>query len=326
MKSLLTQRLDNRLLAVGLAWLLCILTVAGYGGRWFWGLDLMVHFRVQYFWGLLVLILVLLTLRKWRVAEACAVCLVINALEIAPLWIHGRPHPGPEGTSLRLMLANVLTRNLDPKPLLGLIEREMPDVVVLEEIDVRWLRDLKAITDKYPYRKQIPRSDNFGIAVYSRHPLESVDVMVLGEAEVPSLLVRMEMGGWPVFILATHPLPPGGAEYSRLRNEQLAAIPDALDGLGGSRILIGDLNVTPWSPHFMRLRRETGLINSGIGVAWHTSWPARLPSLLRIPIDHCLHTPDLLVTSKRTGPYIGSDHLPLIVDFVIPGSVIIPTP
>jgi endonuclease/exonuclease/phosphatase family metal-dependent hydrolase len=40
---------------------------------------------------------------------------------------------------------------------------------------------------------------------------------------------------------------------------------------------------------------------------------------LMIPIDHCLVSSDIRVITLRTGRNIGSDHLPIIVDMVIPG-------
>lgn len=38
---------------------------------------------------------------------------------------------------------------------------------------------------------------------------------------------------------------------------------------------------------------------------------------MSIPIDHCLHSPDITVINRRVGSDVGSDHYPLIIDFSI---------
>lgn len=44
------------------------------------------------------------------------------------------------------------------------------------------------------------------------------------------------------------------------------------------------------------------------------SWPAD-SWMLRIPIDHCLHSPTVQITRREIGPNVASDHLPLILEF-----------
>jgi endonuclease/exonuclease/phosphatase family metal-dependent hydrolase len=44
------------------------------------------------------------------------------------------------------------------------------------------------------------------------------------------------------------------------------------------------------------------------------TYPAWFP-LLWLPLDHCLVSADLLVGQFRVGPYAGSDHFPVVVDF-----------
>jgi endonuclease/exonuclease/phosphatase (EEP) superfamily protein YafD len=42
-------------------------------------------------------------------------------------------------------------------------------------------------------------------------------------------------------------------------------------------------------------------------------------AVLRIPIDHCLVSPSVAIVDRRVGPPVGSDHLPVFVDFAISG-------
>jgi endonuclease/exonuclease/phosphatase (EEP) superfamily protein YafD len=81
----------------------------------------------------------------------------------------------------------------------------------------------------------------------------------------------------------------------------------------GPTLVLGDLNVTPWSPHFRALLREGRLADSARGFGWQASWPAySLP--LRIAIDHCLVSAEFTVLRRRLGPHVGSDHLPVFVE------------
>ena len=131
------------------------------------------------------------------------------------------------------------------------------------------------------------------------------------------IAVTLEMNGQQIFILGTHPLPPGSADYARRRNRQLKEISVTIRKRAEPAIVIGDLNVTPWSPYFSELLRESGLRNSSPSKSLNGSWPAWMP-FGRIPLDHCLVSSNLAVLGKTLGPDVGSDHLPLIVDLQIP--------
>jgi hypothetical protein len=78
------------------------------------------------------------------------------------------------------------------------------------------------------------------------------------------------------------------------------------------------LNLTPWSFHFKVLLRVTGLHDSARGFGVQPSWPNNNP-FLRIPLDHVLHSPDIVVLQRTIGPDVKSDHFPVIVDLALPG-------
>ena len=40
-------------------------------------------------------------------------------------------------------------------------------------------------------------------------------------------------------------------------------------------------------------------------------------TMFYVPIDHCLVSEDIAVISRKTGPRIGSDHLPLYIEVSI---------
>ena len=82
--------------------------------------------------------------------------------------------------------------------------------------------------------------------------------------------------------------------------------------LGDRVILAGDFNAAPWSWQMMRFAAASGLRRHGTYAA---SWPSFLPVVL---IDNVLTTPDIRSVSFRIGPFLGSDHLPLVAIVALP--------
>lgn len=67
---------------------------------------------------------------------------------------------------------------------------------------------------------------------------------------------------------------------------------------------------------FKRLLRQSGLKDSAQGRGVCPTWPTFNPLML-IPLDHCLYSSGIEIMARQTGPQVGSDHFPVIVDFVI---------
>jgi endonuclease/exonuclease/phosphatase (EEP) superfamily protein YafD len=300
----------------------CGSTVVGFAGRYSWICDLFSHFRAQYALALSVLGIALLLGRHRRTAAAFATFAALNVVAILPSYvcIRARP-PVPSGSqTFRAMLINVNTNAGNPSQVAAVIRQYDPDVLVLVEISSRWIRELSWLADAYPHQCVEPRSDNFGIGLYSKFPLRDHKIAIIGEASVPSVLATAALGERLLHLIATHPLPPGGAENSRLRNDQLERLPDFVRR-DAPTLLLGDLNTTPWNHYFKRLLRDSGLIDSSCGRWIQPSWPSFAP-LCRIPIDHCLHSPDVVILQRSVSGDAGSDHFPLVVD----GALVAPSP
>ncbi len=291
-------------------------TLFGFLGRLWWFFDLFSHFRVQYFWGLVAVAALLLLLKRRKLAAGFGAAAVINLAVILPLYFGGTGGAAVPGGTLRAMLVNVNTKLGDPVRVARVLAEYDPDIIVLEEVNDRWLADLAGAMKSYPHSRSEPRSDNFGIALYSKLPFTRSEILCIGDADVPSVFVEIQTGGAKFTVVGTHPLPPAGRHYSRWRNGQLAGIADHIAGIDTPVLLLGDLNTTPWNHHFKRLLRRAGLENASQGRGVQGTWPTH-SLLLRIPIDHCLHSPEIRVVEKMVGPDVGSDHFPIIVDFVV---------
>lgn len=287
-------------------------TLLGFLGRFFWLFDLFSHFRVQYFQLALVLIAVAIWRRNNKQLVACILLAGFNYAFVLPFYF-GKP-PAPTEEPVRAMLMNILASNGNTERVLAAIENVDPDILVLEEVTPKWEKALGGLD--YPYRVAVPRTDCFGIMLLSRRPLSHTNVVYIGTADVPTITATVHLPQGDISLIGTHPLPPGGAAYSRHRNAQLAALPELIDAQDKPVLLIGDLNTTPWSYWFKRLLKESGLENSMQGFGFQPSWPANV-RLLRIPIDQVLHAPEITIHRRAIGPNVGSDHLPVIVDFTV---------
>lgn len=313
----LRDRLVNVLLLFGLV--AAGLTLVAFGAPLWWPFDLMSHFRAQYFLGLLVIGVAAWVLRRRRFAFVFLASSVVNLAFLLPFYLPpagGRPAtatatPGA-AVPCRFMVMNVRAKSTAHERVAEEIRRVDADVLVLIEVNDRWLGALEDVTAAYPHATVRPRQGCFGIAVYSRHPMIG-PVEDIGTANRPSIVARLDVDGHPMTVIGTHPATPVGPRGSRRRNTQIQALAEHVAAIDGPVMVLGDLNATPFCAPFRSLLRVSGLRDGSRGHGLNATWPAPLPPLA-IPIDQCLHSTDIEIVDERVGRRVGSDHLPLIVD------------
>jgi endonuclease/exonuclease/phosphatase (EEP) superfamily protein YafD len=121
-------------------------------------------------------------------------------------------------------------------------------------------------------------------------------------------------------IVATHPASPKKAWEFADRKRQLAEVGKLARNTAGPVVVVGDLNTTSWSPYFQDLLATSGLLDSRRGFGVEASWPRASLALMRIPIDHCLVSPEVSVLDRWIGEDVGSDHRPIVVEFALEGA------
>lgn len=303
---------------LGLLWLNLAALAAGLNLHP--NLELSTHFHAQIVGVSAILCIIGMLLRsRWDIIITLII-LISNAILVFPIYLsrHLPPHDTLLAPPMRLMLANVYSSNTQYRYLLDLVNQSKPDVLVLEEVNADWVQALKALSTTYPYRVGEPRDDNFGILVLSKTPLENAQVMKWESYWPPSVQadIRWCDASWP--LLATHPPPPLGEELNDVRWEQLRKVGDVAGANQRPGLLVGDLNVTFWSPLFTELQKRSGYFSARQGFGVLPTWPQALPMILRIPLDQVLHHPDIQILNMRLGTGIGSDHAPILVDVQFP--------
>ena len=294
----------------------------GLLGSWHWLLDLFSHFR----WQGTVVSLLALAWAAWRkrrgVMGAALLTLLLNAaLWVRPGWSARSGNPAAD-FHVKVISFNVLTSNGNQAGVLTWLQRSDADIIFLMEVDHVWAKALQPLLTTHPHHLIQPRSDNFGLALYSRllpEKISSLDSEALHLEGTPeadlcmdSIEVRLETSGREWIFIGTHPVPPMGGAYAAARDRQLQALSQhvAQTRPGLPVLLAGDLNATPWS-HGFREITAGGMLHPAPG-AWQPTW--RVGSLFAIPIDHALAGAPLLFKSRDIGPDLGSDHRPQVLE------------
>ncbi|HEY4238186.1 MAG TPA: endonuclease/exonuclease/phosphatase family protein [Kofleriaceae bacterium] len=243
-------------------------------------------------------------------ADAAVAATVLTWLLLAPDLLAAR-RPVPDGAPLRVLMLNVHTESSSFADVRQLIADVNPDVVGLVEVDQRWIAGVAPAVAGYAGRLERPRGDNFGVALYTRAPLTGAIDYFGGE-----LPVAVGAASGVTFVLL-HPLPPMTSAAIDQARDEMDAVATRVRSLAGPVVLLGDLNATPWSRPYRHFLAASGLCDSRAGFGWESTWPAGAGPL-RIPLDHLWASCSVGVAARVVERDVGSDHLPVVVDLVVP--------
>jgi len=279
-----------------------------------WVADLAVHFRLQWAAFALAGCLILAAAGDARWAALAFVVATIQALLSAPLLHVRAPPPADPAAAapLRLMAINVWCRNRQYQRVIDCIARERPDVILLAEVTAKWEQALAPLDASYAHCYATRGAGRMGLVLLSRWPMQAVILPGFSDVE-PAIAAHLIIKDRRVQLLSVHTNWPLGPAASALRARQLALIAEFARSRTDPLIVVGDLNVSPFSPHFQALLAAGNLKSAAQGFGWQPTWPTFLPPA-GIQIDHALTSPGVIVTSFRRGAHVGSDHLPTVID------------
>lgn len=285
-----------------------------------WPAELLCHFRQPLGMGLAALAaLGFLARVPWPAAGTALLALYT----LWPMLVLGLPAESraPRNGTLRVVSANLLwSSDVEARLLPWLVEQDA-DVILLLELDRERLGLVERLAERgYVHQLLSPEPADYnpmtwGRALLSRHPLREPRLTEPG----PILEAWIDFEGRPLRILGTHPMRPGRPDRNDVRDATL----DRLAELAARQpevLVLGDLNLTEFSPLWAELLEGGNLYDTRAGRghmgSWkvympRTNWPLPLP---RLALDHVLLGPSLVTVDRRLGPEIGSDHLPIVAD------------
>jgi endonuclease/exonuclease/phosphatase (EEP) superfamily protein YafD len=296
-------------------------TVLGYFGNIHPAFDSLGHFRIQL--AALTALFGLLTMLIGGMLGGAAL-LVTGALV---LWTTLMPKTGTAnaatnlntGAVYRLLQSNVRFDNRTPDEFIRLVARTKPDVMTLQEIPLVWQQKLESVRHLYPYQLVCPAIDRVGpSAIISRRPFVEGSVgQCLKDSNIA--VQTISFGGQPVTVVSLHLHWP----WPKRQPEELADILPALAQLKSAEsgtLMAGDLNAATWSYTASTIADVTA--TNQLRYAGGSWLPLELPSTwtkyIGLPIDNVFFNARIELRSATRQSGIGSDHLPILIEFSIP--------
>jgi endonuclease/exonuclease/phosphatase (EEP) superfamily protein YafD len=298
-----------------------LLGVVSWFGALHWTIELLSHFRAYYFLVGALLALASLALGQRGPAAVVGLIALING---AAAWPYiAPPNPlvlPPTAPIVRVLWSNLGNWSTDLAALKDLVEHEKPDIAVFTELAASHEPTLRELRGLLPYQSRISHGSALELMLLSNTAPEMLH-FDLGGGLAPLLVARLCPGGRACLtVLGLHTSRPfPHADGARNRQLEYAAGVARRHIERGERVLlVGDLNVTPFSPVFQRLLAASGLddsitmLSERPRAAVSTWWLGNTG--IGLPIDHALLGPGVWLIERRLGTPIRSDHLPLIVD------------
>ncbi|WP_235591170.1 endonuclease/exonuclease/phosphatase family protein [Pseudoalteromonas sp. H105] len=191
---------------------------------------------------------------------------------------------------------------------LAALKNQSWDMLVLQEysdLNRHLLRPFLTQADLFGYREVegIP----YGIVVISRLPIVYRQQVKLDGDRLGFIKLRLLFKDTVITTYIAHPPSPRTKQHWQNRNYLLAAMREALLSEKTPWLVIGDLNVVPWSYYF-----DFGTASSCYtqANAYVSFTPFRFFDSLftGLPIDHCIFSDEFSLENLSVTSFEGSDH------------------
>jgi endonuclease/exonuclease/phosphatase (EEP) superfamily protein YafD len=261
------------------------------------------------------------------VAAVVAGPLMLFSLPIRQLW-----EPAPSGTRVRVMTLNRGMEPLDVQQVIGLIEDEHIDLICFQEMNYRinrgleaylvsrgWHRDRRGyVASRHPIIAELPPlADDFGPDYRFAITLSRVRIRTARGVEFGLVSVHMPTLRFGFYRFLEHDVA-GLERHVAWWDREAGRLLDALDEMRGIPILVaGDFNVPPDQAAMVGLASSFRFAFDEAGWGYGYTRPTRYPWFR---IDHILGSPEWRFTRAWVGRDVGSDHLPLIAEAVLPST------
>lgn len=164
------------------------------------------------------------------------------------------------------------------------------DLVTLHEVTPSWAGLLEdSLSGIYPHHHTMVDIGIFGMAIYSRHPLENIDTFYF--KEIPNLTGCIQKQDEP-FCFVSVQTEPALNEFSLERlKSHLSIVGEHVSSAETPTIVLGDFNSVSWSVEIKSFLETSGLIESRRGFMPYPF--VSTSSIFKVPLDHIFYSEHL---------------------------------
>jgi len=219
-----------------------------------------------------------------------------------------------------LVVANVWIKNRQADKLLRIVADKDPTFVLAMEVNAWWVKHLDGLVKSHPYTLTFPTDNAYGMALYSKLPLNKSQVMFLNHDRVPSFRVDITLpDGRPFQLYTLHPVAPAPGPYPTNIGGKEVALRKAARLIARHplpTVVAGDFNDVGWSHNMTQFAAASGLQDVRYGRGLYSTFDARSP-LVRWPLDYVFVSHEFRVLAIEQLPKFGSDHFPYYVQLAL---------
>ncbi len=264
--------------------------------------------------GILLFFILLISKKLWS-SVICFIICILFASDILPacnncnVFLKDKEQ---NYNNIRLMTFNVSYNNelKNFEKLFELILFEKPDIIQFQEVAPQVQEKLKLLKPFFPYNTGINKPLHvIDSVILSKHPL-----IENRSGDNHAVLTSLILNNTKLTIIGIHLNNPLNQNNFNSATKGINYLKSLVENINQNLILIGDLNMTPFSKRFTNFLKDTNLYAYTSYKNPIVTWPTFLPVYLGIEIDHVLFSKNFKVIEKKTLNHFGSDHKPLIVD------------
>lgn len=226
-----------------------------------------------------------------------------------------------EENKFSVLIANVKMDNKEYQPMLDLVEKMSPDMVLVLEVTDLWEEQLRVIKNEYPHTQEAVNNLGYGMSLYSKYPLAGMSVNYLNNEDVPSFSATIKLvSGKEIRVHTMHPPPP--LYYKDLpdnagqEEKAMLKIGDKVLKSDLPSIVMGDFNDVAWSKTNNMTKAKGELRDVRVGRGFYNSYDVG-NIFMRWPLDHIFLTKEFSLVKLERMPDIGSDHFPIYAEVVL---------